>query len=87
MTTEGKLIFSYLCTTLADVTNGTKKAPWYFNETFLEVFVKNLNAYTSFFTTLNSPSKEAREVNATHPNGFYNVFYLASDQTNYLNNR
>jgi len=87
MTTEAKDILSYLCTTLADVTNGTKKASWYFNETFLEAFVLNLNVYTSFFTSVDSPSKVAREVNATSPNGFYNVFYLASDQTNYLNNR
>jgi len=84
---ETKEGFTFLFNTFSEVTGGVRKSAWFFNETFLEVFNANFNNYVNCFTKFNSQNADVATSHVDSTSGFYNIFYVTSDNANYMNVR
>lgn len=73
--------------TIIEITGGIRKASWFYSASFVELFNKTLNEYSSSFGLTNSETPAKTSINIEHTHAFYNFFNLLSNEANFINHR
>lgn len=87
ITDRDKGLFSYLFTTLSEVTGGVRRSAWFFSDSFIEIFEKSFPAYKEIYMSNINETTNKNNVDPAPTNNFYNFFYILSDSQNLINRR
>ena len=86
-----KQVYSYLFTSLNDVTNSVRTAPWFISENYAESFKENFfDFYKNITKTSNTSFGVIHQWSSSRFNntdGFYNFFFVLSNDFNYTNKK
>lgn len=86
-----KQVYSYLFTSINDLTNSVRTAPWFISENYSELFKDN---FSDFYKNITKASPlESFSIHQwsssrfNNTDGFYNFFYTLSSDFNYTNKK
>lgn len=86
-----KQVYNYLFTSINDLTNSVRTAPWFISENYSEAFKENFSDfYKNIIKTSSLDSFSIHQWSSSRFNntdGFYNFFYTLSIDFNYTNKK